>query len=434
MHQLLQTIVTGDLQPRLIFQHADSNMETMAQNLNSFLDQVETYIREVESSFKAASQEKFYRRPVSQGLNGQLKHSLNNIAEAFKAIERANVLANFQEVDRNVSKTKTAGLLKNLGRNQDDLRKVADEMSEIEDSSSIGVNLSTDALEKIRLVVHDLQEQFERSGSMHATALELQKHSGQISKVLSQIDSIADQTNLLALNAAIEAARAGEAGRGFAVVADEVRSLAANTRSATSNITDLMKNFQRSASQISDAATQLVQSTSSVKDSTLNFEQSFSELAHIAQRTYQQISYSEVVSFASLVKVDHMIFVQYGYQAIEAGPGSAAWSTVDCSDRDCRFGQWYHYGIGQQYFSHLPSYKAIDPLHAEIHQQMSQVLNIAQHKDWHHDANAHEQLRQGFARIETLSEQLISLIDQLTDEKLRFEGASTTASNDIELF
>jgi methyl-accepting chemotaxis protein len=78
----------------------------------------------------------------------------------------------------------------------------------------------------------------------------LVKHTEELRKMSSDVESIAFQTNMLALNAAIEAAHAGEAGKGFAVVAHEVRALSEAARTTGKRITGTVGMISSALTQI----------------------------------------------------------------------------------------------------------------------------------------------------------------------------------------
>jgi methyl-accepting chemotaxis protein len=95
-------------------------------------------------------------------------------------------------------------------------------------------------------------------------------YTDELSKMATEVATIASQTNLLALNAAIEAARAGEAGRGFAVVADEVRKLSSLSSETGKKMTDKVGIINSAIAQVF----QVAERTSESDDQSLNNSES----------------------------------------------------------------------------------------------------------------------------------------------------------------
>jgi len=129
----------------------------------------------------------------------------------------------------------------------DDLRvnveSVLEEMIEagrLAKASGTKVAHSASCISESEASIRELSEFMNRIDDIF---IQLGNQSGEISKIVGNIQDIAKQTNLLALNASIEAARAGEYGRGFAVVADEVRHLAVRANESSTGIGAIAKNL-----------------------------------------------------------------------------------------------------------------------------------------------------------------------------------------------
>jgi len=119
--------------------------------------------------------------------------------------------------------------------------------SSIQHVSELSVSATefTDAGKKLMNETIDKMSDVKVSTESTSTVVRsLSNKSKEISQIVSLITNIADQTNLLALNASIEAARAGEQGKGFAVVAGEVGKLAEESGKAAKHISDLIQSIQ----------------------------------------------------------------------------------------------------------------------------------------------------------------------------------------------
>jgi methyl-accepting chemotaxis protein len=160
-----------------------------------------------------------------------------------------------------------------------------------------GADVETQQSEQdLKLVVDALRAIASSRGELVREIRGLAAYTEELSKMASEVESIAFQTNMLALNAAIEAAHAGESGAGFAVVANEVRALSTAARETGKRITKKVGTIGETLNRIGATNEQVAsRDQRAVEDSEAHiravlarFAQSAARLEQVAQQSHAQ--------------------------------------------------------------------------------------------------------------------------------------------------
>jgi hypothetical protein len=255
-----------------------------------------------------------------------------------------------------------------------------------------------------------------RVQEMARAAQALGMESSAINSAVHIISEIADQTNLLALNAAIEAARAGESGRGFAVVADEVRKLAERTKSATVEIDAIIARFQGQVKMMENETSTASDLTANVNSQMSDFRNRFEEFAHAAEDTIKRVSKTKDYSFGSLVKMDHIIYMQNAYMAVESEKGSEEAKAAQKGHHECRLGKWYYEGKGRELFGNTRAFSAMEKPHADVHTCVQRALEFSK-QDWMSNQEVRKQLLSELNKAAAASREVIGLVGTMVQEK-----------------
>ncbi len=388
----------------------------IAWNLNDTLDQLETFFRDVKSSFEEVSRGHYFRRSLPEGLHGEMQDSIKLINRSLDALAENQDFIKRNEMAAKLQALNAEQTMQNLLLSQNDLTRITNEMQKVSGTATKNIQKARESQTAVDQVITAQHRTLQTIEQNHETMNQLNAMSDEISGILGMIVQIADKTNLLALNASIEAARAGEHGRGFAVVADEVKKLAENTKTATDEIRHVVTSFQRDTGVMQSSSDSMLEMANSVQSSMEQMRASFRGIAENAQRTFTSVEFAHDICYASLVKVDHIIYKQKAYKAFHAGVEIQEAKDVMVDQTSCRLGKWYYEGVGKQVFGNLRAYCEIEEPHAGVHRGGHRAIDLLT-QDWIHNEGLQEQILEGYREMEQNSDRVMDRIDALVMEK-----------------
>ena len=416
IENVLRQTNKGELHHRVTNTRGLGEVGKVAWELNETLDIMESYFKEVNTCFHKAAKGDYDRVALADGLPGYLKQSAKNMNTAIRQMDEKERLMTKQRLSAGLHAINVANLSNNLKSTQNDLSNITEQLDKVEvitSDTGRNANASLNTVEHISSSLININENVH---SVTRVITALINDSKKINDSLSMITGIADQTNLLALNASIEAARAGEHGRGFAVVADEVKNLSEHTKNAAMEVSQTLKAFNRRVEQMHQEAESSATLSEEVMEQVSSFRDQFSELSSSAQASVGYIAYARDKSFGLLTKLDHIVYKQNGYIAIENPHDCPQHTAIMVDHHNCRLGKWYYKGAGHEKFRTTVAYGRLDHPHSEIHADTQTAYRLSR-ENWCDDNQKLDTIIQRMQRAEEASGLVMECIDAMVEEK-----------------
>ena len=406
----------GELHHRITQTKGLGEMGQIAWELNEFLDIVESYFREITTCFEQVAKGNHDRPALADGFPGVFQKSAQQINLALQHIKENETLIIKNRLSAGLHNLNTGNLLDNLKGNQNDLINITEQMEKVEAIATDTGQNAENSLTTVNTIGTSLTDINDNIMSVSSVISALIADSKKVTESLSMITGIADQTNLLALNASIEAARAGEHGRGFAVVADEVKNLSEHTKDAALEVSQTLNSFNRRVEQMFQEAENSTRLSQEIMTQVGEFERQFADLSHSAQESVGYIRYARDKCFALLTKLDHIVFKQNGYMAIEGPDDLPQAQAILVDHHNCRLGKWYDAGIGYEKFRHTVAYGKLSGPHGQVHSFTQQAYQFSR-QNWQQDETLLQGILDSMQQTEQASIEVMDLIDQMVEEK-----------------
>ena len=153
-----------------------------------------------------------------------------------------------------------------------------------------------------------------------------------------------------------------------------------------------------------------------------SFRERFETFNRAAQETIGSTTNAQEISFSTLVKIDHIIYKQNAYIAVNNPGREVEAQAISVDNHNCRLGKWYYEGIGAEYFSHLPSYAVLETPHELVHGAAARALELA-HQDWMKDEAVMSGIVEQLGQMEQASLEVMDLLTRMTEESIASRAA-----------